>query len=92
MYNRLKIIYQLQIIDDHLDELEELRGDLPKTVEKLEQKINDFKEDIKNKEREQKEYSLRELEEVFCSIHTFSPVSQSNVNMSTTVKGFCRHD
>lgn len=55
MYNRLKIIYQLQIIDDQLDELEELRGDLPKTVEDLEQKINSFKEDIKNMEREQKE-------------------------------------
>ena len=55
MYNRLKIIYQLQIIDDQLDELEELRGDLPKTVEDLEQKINSFKEDIKNMEKEQKE-------------------------------------
>lgn len=55
MYNRLKIIYQLQIIDDQLDELEELRGDLPKTVEDLEQKINSFKEEIKNMEKEQKE-------------------------------------
>ena len=55
MYNRLKIIYQLQIIDDQLDELEELRGDLPKTVEDLEQKINKFKEDIKNMEKEQKD-------------------------------------
>ncbi len=55
MYNRLKIIYQLQIIDDQLDELEELRGDLPKTVEDLEQKINNFKEDIKNMEKEQKD-------------------------------------
>jgi len=55
LYNRLKIIYQLQIIDDQLDELEELRGDLPKTVEDLEQKINKFKEDIKNMEKEQKD-------------------------------------
>ncbi len=55
MYNRLKIIYQLQLIDDQLDELEELRGDLPNTVRELEEKINSVKEDISNMEKEQKE-------------------------------------
>ena len=55
MYNRLKVLYQLQSIDDQLDELEELRGDLPNSVRELEEKINLFKEDIKSKEKEQKE-------------------------------------
>jgi predicted nucleic acid-binding Zn-ribbon protein len=55
LYNRLKILYQLQIVDNQLDELEQLRGDLPNTVKSLESKINGLKDDIKNKEIEQKE-------------------------------------
>jgi predicted nucleic acid-binding Zn-ribbon protein len=55
LHNRLKIIYQLQLIDDQLDELEELRGDLPNTVKELEEKIDRVKEDISNMEKEQKE-------------------------------------
>jgi len=55
LYNRLKILYQLQIVDNQLDELEQLRGDLPNTVKSLENKINGLKDDIKNKEIEQKE-------------------------------------
>jgi predicted nucleic acid-binding Zn-ribbon protein len=55
LQNRLKIIYQLQLIDDQLDELEELRGDLPNTVKELEEKIDRVKEDISNMEKEQKE-------------------------------------
>lgn len=55
MYNRLKILYQLQLVDNQLDELEQLRGDLPNTVKSLENKINGLKDDIKNKEIEQKE-------------------------------------
>lgn len=62
MYNRLKILYQFQLIDDQLDELEELRGDLPNAVKGLEDQINGFKEDIANKEKEQKE-SLKKREE-----------------------------
>jgi predicted nucleic acid-binding Zn-ribbon protein len=55
LQNRLKIIYQLQLIDDQLDELEELRGDLPNTVKELEGKIDRVKEDISNMEKEKKE-------------------------------------
>lgn len=55
MYERLKIIYQLQLIDDQLDELEELRGDLPNTVKDLEEKIDTVKENISKMEKEQKE-------------------------------------
>lgn len=62
MYNRLKILYKFQLIDDQLDELEELRGDLPNAVRELEDQINKFKEDISSKEKEQKD-SLKKREE-----------------------------
>ena len=55
MQDRLITIFQLQLIDDQLDELEELRGDLPNTVRELEEKIDRVKEDISNMEKEQKE-------------------------------------
>lgn len=55
MYNRLKVLYQLQLVDDQLDELEELRGDLPNMVRSLESRINEIKEEIKLKKTEQKE-------------------------------------
>ena len=55
MYNRLKILYQLQKIDNQLDELEELRGDLPKMVRELEDKIKGMIDDIQVKENEQKD-------------------------------------
>lgn len=55
MYDRLKIIYQLQQIDNQLDELEDLRGDLPNMVRELEEKINGLVTDIGLKEREQKD-------------------------------------
>lgn len=54
MYDRLKILYRLQLLDDQLDELEELRGDLPKIVKELENKINSLNDETANKENEQK--------------------------------------
>ncbi|MEE9450861.1 MAG: C4-type zinc ribbon domain-containing protein [Ignavibacteriaceae bacterium] len=62
MYNRLKILYRFQLIDDQLDELEELRGDLPNAVRELEDQINSFRENISSKEKEQKD-SLKKREE-----------------------------
>ena len=62
MYNRLTILYKFQLIDDQLDELEELRGDLPSAVRELEDQINRSKEDISSKEKEQKD-SLKKREE-----------------------------
>ena len=55
MYDRLKILYQLQQIDNQLDELEDLRGDLPNMVRELEEKINGLVTDIELKEKEQKD-------------------------------------
>jgi uncharacterized protein len=62
LYDRLKVLYELQRLDDQLDELEELRGDLPGTVEALEFQVNSLKEDTRRKEEEQKE-SLERREE-----------------------------
>lgn len=55
MYNRLKVLYQLQLVDDQLDKLEELRGDLPNMVSSLENSINALKTEIFEKETAQKE-------------------------------------
>ena len=55
MINRLKILYELQNIDDQLDDLEELRGDLPRAVEDLELQIDGIKNTISEKEQQRKE-------------------------------------
>lgn len=52
MLDRLKILYQLQLLDDKLDHLEELRGDLPSAVTELEIKMNGIKDEINAKEDE----------------------------------------
>jgi len=49
LINRLTTLYQLQIIDDQLDELEELRGDLPLTVNELTFKIRDIQSQVNSK-------------------------------------------
>ena len=59
MYNRLKVLYQLQQIDNQLDELEELRGDLPNMVRELEEKIKSIIEDIDAKDKEQKDSLIK---------------------------------
>ena len=48
-------MYELQQLDDQLDELEELRGDLPHTVEDLELKINSFADEKESKDAKRKE-------------------------------------
>jgi predicted nucleic acid-binding Zn-ribbon protein len=55
LINRLKILYELQLIDDQLDELEELRGDLPNAVESLKNKIGEIKDILAEKEKQKKE-------------------------------------
>ena len=58
MVNRLSALYELQLIDDQLDELEELRGDLPAAVNELKNEIQTIEDQIQAKE-EQKEESLK---------------------------------
>lgn len=55
MFDRLKILYELQNLDDQLDELEELRGDLPNAVKALEDRITGYKNEISAKEKEKKD-------------------------------------
>jgi uncharacterized protein len=62
LINRLKTLYELQILDDQLDELEEQRGDLPIAVESLQNRINNLKEEIESKEKEKTE-SLEKRQE-----------------------------
>ncbi len=55
MINRLTTLYELQLIDDQLDILEELRGDLPLTVNELNSQIQGIQDQIDAKENEKKE-------------------------------------
>ncbi len=60
MINRLSKLYELQYIDDQLDELEELRGDLPLTVNELTSQMDAIKEQI----TEQMEAKINAQEQV----------------------------
>ena len=60
MVNRLKTLYELQLIDDQLDELEELRGDLPNAVKSLQDKMDGIKEQVSEKETNRKESLKKE--------------------------------
>ncbi len=53
MQNKLKLLNQLQMIDNQLDHLEELRGDLPLNVQALVTQINNLQGTITAKEEEQ---------------------------------------
>lgn len=57
MINRLSTLFELQLIDDELDTLQELRGDLPIEVNNLNSQIDSIKETVKEKE-EEKESAL----------------------------------
>ncbi len=50
MISKLVTLYSLQLIDDELDELEELRGDLPLRVNGLNAKIKEIQDQIDEKE------------------------------------------
>ncbi|MBK8944703.1 MAG: hypothetical protein IPM32_05450 [Ignavibacteriae bacterium] len=52
MINRLSTLFELQLIDDELDTLQELRGDLPIEVNSLNSQIQTIKETISVKEDE----------------------------------------
>lgn len=62
MKDRLIALYELQLIDDELDQLESQRGDLPQHVRELEQKISSVKNSVKTKELEKKESEQKRLQ------------------------------
>lgn len=53
--NRLRLLYSLQQIDSGLDELQEMKGDLPHLVADLKERINTREEERKNSEKLVKE-------------------------------------
>ncbi len=77
MINKLVTLFSLQIIDDELDELEELRGDLPLRVNALNAKIKemqdqiDEKEKLKNDSLEQRKTNEAEIERLTGSLKKF---------------------
>lgn len=62
MINRLASLYELQLIDDELDQLEELRGDLPLAVNDLNQQIDDLKDQTKSKEEAKEEAQAKRIQ------------------------------
>jgi uncharacterized protein len=62
LISRIKTLYELQIVDEQLDELEELRGDLPVAVETLRSRMNQIKKETEEKE-EQRLSSLEKRKE-----------------------------
>jgi hypothetical protein len=55
MLNKLVTLFSLQIIDDELDQLEELRGDLPLRVNGLNSRIKEIQDQIDEKENTKSE-------------------------------------
>ncbi len=55
MTERLSVLYELQLIDNQLDELQELRGDLPAAVNELNAQIETLRGQIETKENEKSE-------------------------------------
>ena len=54
MIERLSTLYELQLLDNQLDELEELRGDLPGAVNDLKSQIQNLDTQIEMKDDEKK--------------------------------------
>ena len=77
MQDRLTILYELQLLDDQLDELEELRGDLPLAVNELNNQINglndqiDSKEDDKKASQEKRKNNENEIERLKTNLKKF---------------------
>lgn len=50
MRNRLKLLWELQLIDNELDEIEEKRGDLPREIRLLEEKYQELKHNLEERQ------------------------------------------
>lgn len=77
MITRLSVLYELQLLDSQLDELEELRGDLPLAVEGLENQIKgisdqlDSKKETKNESMEKIKANEEEIERLTQNLTKF---------------------
>ena len=54
MENRLRNLYALQLVDNNLDEIEELKGDLPSEARTMEEKVARLEQQLANREQEMK--------------------------------------
>ena len=54
MENRLRNLYALQLVDNNLDEIEELKGDLPSEARTMEEKVAGLEQQLANREQEMK--------------------------------------
>ena len=50
MKDTLRLLYQLQLIDSNLDDVEELKGDLPATVRDLDTRVNELNAKVQTKQ------------------------------------------
>lgn len=50
MEETLRLLYHLQKVDSHLDDVEELKGDLPETVRNLKKEISELTEKVNKKQ------------------------------------------
>lgn len=50
MKDTLRLLYQLQLIDSNLDDVEELKGDLPATVRELDIRVNELNAKVQTKQ------------------------------------------
>lgn len=91
MIDKLKTLYKLQIIDDQLDQLEELRGDLPLSVKALEEKLKDLERIIETKQKE-KDESLKKRESNDLEIQTLSDGQKKHKSQLYSVRNNKEYD
>ena len=77
MVNRLTALYELQLLDDQLDELEELRGDLPIAVNDLKSRIDSLNHQVeakateKNDSQKKRQDNEEEIEKLTENLNKF---------------------
>jgi len=77
LINRLKKLYELQLIDTQLDELESLRGDLPRAVTELQNRLKAEEEILNQKVKEKEDAegtktgNLKEMERLNENLNKF---------------------
>ena len=87
MIDRLTTLFELQLLDDELDTLQELRGDLPIEVNNLNSQIQNIKDTVEAKEKEKEEDTLvsSSLVSAASSAATTSAVAATSATAASTV-------
>ncbi len=91
MENKLRLLYALQAIDNKLDDIEEMKGDLPSVVRELEKAIKELESTIKtNEDAIEKIYSDRAKAEK--DIQNFTEKIERYKNQQFKVKNNKEYD